>query len=83
GWVPFKFPTRIMLMSQSRAEREILTAIGLRIGKRCHISATRAIKEVIPYLRVIFQSNDEWKKGLSRWFDLDEGMVNYLLTVKN
>ncbi|MBS7656403.1 replication factor C large subunit [Candidatus Bathyarchaeota archaeon] len=83
GWVPFKFPTRIMSMSQSRAEREILTAIGLKIGKRCHISATRAIKEVIPYLRVIFQSNDGWKKGLSRWFDLDEGMVNYLLTVKN
>ncbi|MBS7614182.1 replication factor C large subunit [Candidatus Bathyarchaeota archaeon] len=83
GWVPFKFPTRIMMMSQSRAEREILTIIGLKIGKRCHISATCAIKEVIPYLRIIFQANDKWKKGLSRWFDLDEDMVNYLLTVKN
>ncbi|MEM2914764.1 MAG: replication factor C large subunit, partial [Candidatus Bathyarchaeia archaeon] len=83
GWVPFKFPTRIMSMSQSRARREILMAIGCKIGKRCHMSAVRAVKEVVPYLRVIFQSNEEWKKRLSRWFDLDEDMVNYLLDVEN
>jgi len=83
GWVPFKFPTRIMSMSQSRAEREKLAAIGLKIGKRCHMSVGQAIKEVVPYLRVIFQANEDWKNGLSRWFDLDEDMVNYLLTIKN
>jgi hypothetical protein len=37
------------------------------------------VKEVIPYLRVIFQTNEQEKNGLARWFDLDEDMVNYLL----
>jgi replication factor C large subunit len=82
GWVPFRFPTRIMSMSQSRAEREMLTAIGLKIGKRCHMSSNCAAKEVIPYLRVIFQNNEELKTGLARWFDLDEDMVEYLLAKK-
>jgi replication factor C large subunit len=79
GWVPFRFPTRIMSMSQSRAEREMLTTIGLKIGRRCHMSSNFAAKEVIPYLRVIFQNNEEIRTGLARWFDLDEDMVNYLV----
>jgi replication factor C large subunit len=82
GWVPFRFPTRVMSMSQSRAEREMLTTIGLKIGRRCHMSSNRATKEVIPYLRIIFQTNEEEKNGLARWFDLDEDMVNYLLAKK-
>jgi len=82
GWVPFRFPTRIMSMSQSRAEREMLTTIGLKIGRRCHMSSNRAAKEVIPYLRIIFQTNEEEKNGLARWFDLDEDMTNYLSAKK-
>jgi replication factor C large subunit len=82
GWVPFRFPTRIMSMSQSRANREMLTTIGLKIGRKCHMSSNRAAKEVIPYLRVIFQTNEEEKNGLTRWFDLDEDMVNYLLATR-
>jgi len=82
GWVPFKFPTRIMSMSQSRAQRAMLAAIGLKIGRRCHMSAARAAKEVIPYLRIIFQANEEQKNGLAKWFDLDEDMINYLTAQK-
>ena len=51
---------------------------GMKIGRRCHISSSRAAKEVIPYLRVIFENNAEMRAGLSRWLDLDEDMVEYL-----
>jgi replication factor C large subunit len=78
GWVPFRFPSRIMSMSRSRGERAMLQAIGLKIGKRCHMSSSRAVKEVIPYLRVIFQNDKEMQAGLARWFDLDEEMTTYL-----
>jgi len=67
-----------MTMSHSRAQREMMTAIGLKIGKRCHISSNQAAKDVIPYIRIIFQTNEAMKNGLSRWFDFDEDMVNYL-----
>ncbi len=77
-WVPYRFPSRIMSMSRSRAERAMLSAIGMKIRRRCHISSSRAAKEVIPYLRVMFQNNAEMKAGLSRWLDLDEDMVEYI-----
>jgi len=78
GWVPFRFPSRIRSMSTSKTNRAMLSAIGMKIKKQCHISASRAVKEILPYLRVIFQNNDEMKDGLARWLDLDEEMVNYL-----
>lgn len=78
GWVPFRFPTRIMAMSFSRAQRGLLTAIGLKVGKRCHMSSGQAAKDVVPYLRIIFQTNEAMKNSLSRWFDFDEDMVNFL-----
>ena len=81
-WVPYRFPSRIMSMSRSRAERAMLSAIGMKIRRRCHISSSRAAREVIPYLRVIFQNNAEMKAGLARWLDLDEDMVEYLASKK-
>jgi len=78
GWVPFKFPSRIMTMSRSKTERDLLKAIGLKIGRRCHISADRAAKDVIPFLRVIFQNNPKMGVSLAKWLDLDEDMINFL-----
>ena len=79
GWTPFRFPSRIATMSRSKAERGMLGEIGLRIGRRCHISADRAAKDVIPFLRLIFQINPEMRKGLARWLGLNEEMVNYII----
>jgi len=78
GWVPFKFPTRISQMSSSRAHRQMLSAIGTKIGRRCHVSSIQAVKEILPYVRVIFEGNPEMGAGLAKWFDLDEEMINYL-----
>ena len=82
GWTPFRFPSRIATMSRSKAERGMLKEIGLRIGRRCHVSADRAAKDVIPFLRIIFQNDPEMRKGLARWFGLDEEMVNYIMGKK-
>lgn len=80
GWVPFRFPSRIMSMSFSRAQRAMLSAVGLKVGKRCHMSSGQAAKDVVPYLRIIFQADEAAKDGLSKWFDFDEDMVNFLST---
>jgi replication factor C large subunit len=78
GWIPFKFPQRIQMLSRSRAERAMRSSIGVKIKRRNHISATRASKEVIPYLKIIFKNNVEMAAGLAKWLDLDEDMVCYL-----
>ena len=82
GWIPFKFPSRIMTMSRSKTERDMLKAMGLRIGRKCHMSADRAARDVIPFLRVIFQNDPKMRENLAKWLGLDEEMVAFLSSKK-
>jgi len=82
GFVPLRFPQRIRTLSQTRAERQMQSAIGFKIKRRCHISANGGKKEILPYLRIIFESNAEMAAGLMKWLDLDEGMIEYLAGTK-
>jgi len=78
GWIPFKFPEKLQWLSRTKAEREMQLAIGMKIRRKCHISAVRAVKEFLPYIRIIFESNPEMAAGIAKWFDLDETMIEYL-----
>ncbi len=78
GWTPFRFPERIQMLSRSKAERAMQLEIGQKIKRRCHISANRASKEILPYLRIIFKNNVEMAAGLAKWLDLSPEMVDYL-----
>lgn len=82
GWTPFHFPGRIQMLSRSKEERAMQLEIGRRIKRRCHISATRASKEVLPYLRIIFRNNMEMAAGLAKWLDLSPEMIEYLAESK-
>ncbi len=78
GWIPFRFPTRIQMLSRSKAERAVQLSIGVKIKRRCHMSAVRASKDVLPYLKIIFKNNAEMAAGLAKWLDLDQEMVEYI-----
>ncbi len=78
GWIPFKFPGRIQALSRSKSERAMQLNIGYKIKRKCHISAVRASKETLPYLRIIFQNNAAMAAGIAKWLDLDAEMIEYL-----
>jgi replication factor C large subunit len=78
GWIPFRFPSKIRMLSRTKAERGLKKNMGLKIRKKCHLSALRSEKEVIPYLKVIFQNNSEMAAGISNWLELDDEMIEYL-----
>lgn len=82
GWIPFKFPQRIRMLSRSKAERAMQLRIGYKIKRKCHISAVRASKELLPYLRIIFKNNVDMAAGLTKWFSLKPEMVEYLAGTK-
>jgi len=82
GWIPFKFPSRIKMLSRSKAERAMRKRIGLKIRRKCHISVARTSKEVLPYLRIIFKNNANMAGGIAKWLDLDAEMVEYLVGSK-
>jgi len=78
GWIPFKFPSRIQSLSRSKMERAMKLSIGVKIKRRMHLSAVRASKEVLPYLKIIFKNSSEMADGLAKWLDLDEEMIEYI-----
>lgn len=78
GWIPFRFPSRIQMLSRSRADRAAQLSIGRKIKRRCHISAFRATREILPYLRIIFKNDAEMAAGLAKWLDLDMEMISHL-----
>lgn len=82
GFVPLRFPERIRMLSRSRAERQMRMEIGLKIKRHCHMSARAAVKEVLPFLRIIFESNAEMSAGLAKWFDFDEATIEHLAKTK-
>jgi replication factor C large subunit len=77
-WAPFRFPERIRTLSRTRRTRQLRSQIGLKIKRRCHTSSLRAVREVLPYLKVIFENNAEMAAGIARWLDLDSSMIEYL-----
>ena len=78
GWVPFRFPQRIKTLSTSRAERGMKAEIGKKIKRRMHVSVAQAQKDVLPYMKVIFESNLQMAAGLTKWLCFDEEEVNYI-----
>ena len=82
GFVPLRFPERIKALSKTRSERQMQKETGIKIKKRCHISARRAAKEILPYLRIIFESDSKMAAGLVKWFDFDEAIIEYLAGTK-
>lgn len=79
GWIPFRFPQRIQMLSRSKADRAMRLSIGQKIKRRSHISAFRASREIVPYLKVIFKNNVVMATGISKWLELDPEMVAYLV----
>jgi hypothetical protein len=53
--------------------------IGLKIKRKFHISAARAPTEVLPFLRIIFKNDVHKAVGISKWLDLDEEMIEYIV----
>ncbi len=78
GWIPFRFPSKIRMLSKTKGERALQKALGIKIRKRCHISATRSLKEIIPYHKIIFENNPQSSAKLAKWLDLDNDMIQYL-----
>ena len=78
GWIPFRFPQRIKALSTSRATRNQEYEIGKKIKRKMHLSTKVARKEVLPYLKIIFDNNPQMAAGLTSWFNFTEEEVNHV-----
>jgi replication factor C large subunit len=77
-WVSFKFPQRISVMSRTRRKRRLRKELGLKLGATLHMSSDSVVRDVLPYLRIMFSNDDEATTKLMDTFGLDETLVAYL-----
>jgi len=80
GYYPigYKFPpTKLILLSKTKSQRNLKNALCSLISEKCHVSRKRAATDFLPFLQVMFQNKEEASK-IAAWLNLTKEMVDYL-----
>jgi len=78
GFVKFAFPSKIRLMQETSAEREIRKSIATKIASKLHLSTAKAMVHMIPYISFIAANNKELGKKLAEYFEFTSSELSYL-----
>lgn len=82
GFIRYQFPGYLLKMGRSKAMRGAKQSVGLRLGAVCHTSAHSAVIDIMPYVRQLFQKDQEFRLAAMSLFDLDEEDAAFLLEEK-
>ncbi len=74
-FVKYSYPSRIRFLSSTRAERELLDGICLKIGRALHMSSRKARTEMLPFVKLMLMHNG---RGLAEFFNLTQRELEYL-----
>ena len=78
GFVPMKFPQRIMSMSKTRGARELRRGVGAAIGSKCHLSSRRAVRLYLPLLQFVYEHDKEKYGEIADWLESRERLDELL-----
>ena len=79
GFIRYQFPMYLLKMGRSKAMRGAKQSVGLKLGSVCHTSARSAITDIMPYVRQLFQKDQEFRLAAMIAFELDEEDAAFLL----
>ncbi|MFB0543892.1 MAG: replication factor C large subunit [Candidatus Bathyarchaeia archaeon] len=74
----FRPPGRVYHLRRSWWSRRRLGDLAVKVGEKCHISRRAALRDVVPYIRVIFQEDRRLGVALARWLELEEETIKWL-----
>jgi replication factor C large subunit len=74
----FRPPGRIDHLRRSWRSRRLMEDLTLKIAAKCHISKRAALREVVPYIRAIFQEDVKTGISIAQWLELEEGTIKWL-----
>ena len=74
-YVKYQFPSWIRSMSKTRATRSKLSTIGMKIGRKCHVSSSGGVEYYLPYLEVIFQADPKRAAKIAKWFEFEDELI--------
>ncbi len=58
-WVPYKFPQKIRILSETKTARENLLSASKKIAQHVHTSSRTAQQEFVPLIRILYKANKE------------------------
>ncbi|MEM1982263.1 MAG: replication factor C large subunit [Sulfolobales archaeon] len=77
-WVKYSFPQKVLITARTKETRQLRDELSEVIAKHLNISKSVSKSDVIPYIRVIFNSNAEVAAKLALSLNLSESMIRYL-----
>ncbi len=78
GFVKFTFPPKIRFMQRTSKEREIRKSIASKISAKLHLSTSKAMTQMLPYISFIVAHNEEMGKALAKYFEFTSSELAYL-----
>ena len=73
------FPQWLMQMGRSRGIRAVRKSLGMKIAQNMHTTSERALQDMLPYFRVLFNRDERFMYSMIRKLELDEKEVEYLI----
>ncbi len=77
-WVKYSFPETLRLVARTREARQVREDLAKLIASHLKCSTSTAKSEVIPLMKVIFDSNPRYSARLALGLNMSESMVRYL-----
>ena len=74
GFIKSKYPSWVKLQSQMKKKKAILDAVTEAIGRKCHVSKRKAVLDYLPYLVMIYKSDEKRGKKILRWLNVEEDL---------
>jgi replication factor C large subunit len=78
GFVKFTFPPRIRFLQATSTERELRRSIAQKIATKLHLSTTKALSQMLPYISFIMVNDGGMGEALARYFEFTPSEINYL-----
>jgi replication factor C large subunit len=74
----FGFPSYWALMGRLRGKNAEIKTLAVKSGKNLHCSQRIFIKEIYPYLKIIFNTDPKMAAGIAVWLRFDENDIAFL-----
>jgi replication factor C large subunit len=73
------FPQWLSAMGRSKGIRAVRKSLGLKIARHMHTTSERALQDILPYFRVLFNRDEKFMYSMIHQMKLDEKEVEYLI----
>lgn len=77
-FVKYQFPRIINALSRSRGERTMNREIGVKMGRRCHVSSKDAVELFLPLIKLFCRESSNVEK-VQDYFEFEDEEMEYIV----